>query len=256
MFGGHDSEKWTPALVRKFMGGRAGDGGVWSMRGGVIALGNGRRLADIVGVEEVLVSHSLVALQPSQTSPLAASEPVNNAPETHGAELISRTSLFYVEPGTRRRMRSFRFRPTTRARAVPPVLAPPSRLALALDAAGGLLLQRGPARVRLAQREQYPHLRVAWSYIGRQQSAKPKAVPTRPAVVETYDYNVDRRAASLSWSRVGRCPSWYGPGQCLTYLHGTRVRGGWRALDVAVKSWLAEVGLRAPLSIADLSDKA
>lgn len=251
---GDNSGSWTPSAVKRFVLGRSGDGGVWSLHGGLIALGNGRRLADIVGVEEYVISQEFAAHSRDDVRlSLAASDPEEPPADlTHSAELVSRTSLFYVEPGSRRRMRSFRFRPTTRARTVDPVAPPPTSLSVSLDSVGALTLQRGLARVRVPFSTNHPHLQAAWAYVGR--LASKKNAPSRPSVVETYDYSVNRGASSLAWSRVGKCPSWYGSGQCLTYLHGSRVRGGWRSLDVAVKGWLAEIGRKSPLTVAALDN--
>ncbi len=204
-----------------------------------MALGNGRVLADILGVDECVMSQDVTAVRGDRQLAGGAVKP------SHDAMLLSRCALFYVEPGTRRRMRSFRYRPTTPARAVAPAVTQPSVLRVTLEN-GGMGLERGPARVVVnAAATGGGVLRAAWAYVARPLSGGGR--PNRPGAVETFDYSVSRDGCTMAWSRVSKCPSWYGGGQCLTYLNGTRVKGGWERLDQVIKLWLREVGRDKPL---------
>lgn len=233
---------------------------MWALQGGVVALGTGRTIASLHGVQEVALGSALrpvsgrgraVALP----SPGDAGKDAER--ETHAAELVSRAALFYTEPGTRRRMRTFRYRPTTPKRGVSPVIAPAAPLRLSLLADGGLSLTRPDgAAAKTAVGPPMPgrkDLRAAWVYVGRQRAPKQKpGTSVRPAVIETYDYRVGKDANTVAYSRVGRCPSWYGPGQCVTHLTGTRIDGGWSGIEPAMRGWLAEIGRKMPLGAGDV----
>lgn len=237
-------ENWSVSTLRNFIHGRTRDGGVWQLEGGLVALGNGRILADIIGVDECVLSEDVRPIQTS-VKQLAGG---GMAQPSHGATLLSRCALFYVEPGTRRRMRTFRYRPTTPAREVAPAVTESSTLRVTLES-GALALERGPARVVVpAAKPGYSGvLRAAWAYVARPLRGG-GGTPRRPGAVETFDYSLSRGGGTLAWSRVSRCPSWYGGGQCLTYLNGTRVKGGWERLDEVLKLWLREVGRDNPLN--------
>jgi len=267
-----DAVPWTPASLRRFMDGRAGGGGVWKLEGGIIALGTGRVLAGIYGVDEYLVKTKVSKVAGGSKKIANASKSDNPttvvlSPEkkdegegddgeyspTFAGELISRPTLFYTDsPTSRRRLRSFRYRPTVPARVVNASLTPVTSMRLSLDSSGGLTLTRREARTRLPglALERNSVLRSAWSYVARPMK-KSRNTPARPGAVECFDYHHSKDSNTMSWNRVSRCPSWYGGGQCLTYVTGKRVDGGWNKLDTAIKLWLGEVGRNKPLVLED-----
>lgn len=90
---------------------------------------------------------------------------------------------------------------------------------------------------------------ASWAYVGRRVSTTPSSrsgAPAFPAVVERCDYTVSRHTGVWYWSRVGRCPPWYGRGQCVTYLTANKV-ANWRDIDPTIRTLLAQTG-RTPLA--------
>lgn len=238
---------WTTSTAREFVEARSRSGGTWALRGELIALGTGRVLANLEGIEEIRVSMPWSAKK-EQAMVLSGGAGTRIS---HAAAVLSRTSLFYTDPHGNR-LKKFRFRPTTPAREVTPVLTPVKEMQIALDTSGALVLDKSGARVVLPPPERARgFLAASWAYVGRRIGKG--SAPRRPAVVETYNYALDNQGGLLTWTRVGTCPPWYGSGQCLTHLHGTRVKGGWAKIDTRLKAWLRDVGRPNPLSSTDFS---
>lgn len=260
---------WRPEDVRDLVSARSGGGGVWACSGTLIALGNGRVLAHVDGIEEVILekrfrqtsdaesTQSVMHLTSSTGGPRRAPNAL-----THAATLLVRSSLFYTGLSSpHKRMTEFRYRPTTPARRVDPVLSPASKVVVARDDSGGLVLTRKRAGqpdvatvVDAAPRRVRGRLAAAWTFVGRR-AAQKKSGMTTPAVVERCDYTVDRGGGTWAWARVGRCPAWYGRGQCVTYLSARRLDGGWREVDERVKEWMRVEG-REALNKGDLEEGA
>lgn len=106
------------------------------------------------------------------------------------------------------------------------------------------LLQEAPRRVDVGMRSM---LSGAWGFVGRR--VKSGAV-SLPGVVEHCDFVLGRHHGVWNWSRVGRCPSWYGRGQCVMYLSARKV-SGWSGLDEGVRAFMGETG-RARLRASDM----
>lgn len=225
--------RWTTPLVRRLVKARLG---VWRFEGNLIALGTGRVLADIVGVDEAV----LVSDESKSKSKSGAGA---------GVRMLTRAAFFYMEPGTERRMRTFRFRPTTPPRSVTPAVTRPSKLLVVHGDDGTLSLSRGRAQVPVPAPAAGGPLRAAFAYVARPMK-KSKQAPARPGAVESFDWLMEKRPA-MSWTRVSRCPSWYGGGMCLTRVAGTRVDGGWDKLEGRLRTWLGEVGRRRALEPSD-----
>lgn len=266
---------WRPHDVRDLVDARSGGGGVWECSGTLIALGNGRVLAHVEGVEEVLLEkrfqnttdaesqQSVMHLTASTGGPRRSPNPL-----THAATLLVRSSLFYTSLShPLKRMTEFRYRPTTPARRVDPVLSPAARVVVARDDAGGLVLTRKrhghpdvATVVDTAPRRVRGQLAAGWTYVGRRAAQKNTGLTT-PAVVERCDYTVAKDGGTWAWARVGRCPAWYGRGQCVTYLSARRLDGGWKDVEDRVKQWMKLEGRERPLNLEDIeedvgSDKA
>ncbi|CDF37517.1 unnamed protein product [Chondrus crispus] len=261
---------WRPEDVRDLVSARSGGGGVWECSGTLIALGNGRELAHVEGIEEVLLEkrfqnttdaeskQSVIHLTSSTGGRLRAPNAL-----THAATLLVRSSLFYtglVAP--HKKMNEFRYRPTTPARRVDAILSPPARVVVARDDAGGLVLTRKRAGhpdvatvIDTAPRRVRRQLAAAWTYVGRRAAQKNTGLTT-PAVVERCDYTVTKEGGTWAWTRVGRCPAWYGRGQCVTYLSARRLDGGWRDVDDRVKEWMRVEGRTGPFCQDDVEAAA
>lgn len=275
MLAENETAQWSVRDVNEIVESRGRGGGVWHLKGSVIALATGRVLANINGVEEVRISQPLrrqpkahgkngkevmeteVKTKTLPLSPDATAGELKTAPHiTHSAELLVRNSLFFTtEAGAL--MREFRLRPTTVARKVGPVLSQATRVSIrrrsdgtvsmmrASQAGGSVVetdMQRGASGIPTADPRDM--LCASWRFIGRRVSSGGST--SLPGVVERCDYVVGRRQGVWHWSGVGRCPSWYGRGQCVTYLEGRKVPT-WRLLDDRVRAFLAEAG-RPPLA--------
>lgn len=259
---------WRPDDVRDLVSARSGGGGVWECNGTLIALGNGRVLAQVEGIEEVLLEKRFQNTSEAEskqsvmhlTSSTGGPRRTPNA-LTHAATLLVRSSLFYTGLSPpHKRMTEFRYRPTTPARRVDPVLSPAARVVVARDDAEGLVLTRKRAGhpdvatvVDTAPRRVRGQLAAAWTYVGRR-AAQKKGGLTTPAVVERCDYTVTKGGGTWAWTRVGRCPAWYGRGQCVTYLSARRLDGGWRDVDDRVKEWMRVEGRDSALSRDDIEE--
>lgn len=286
---GTDGEKnWCVDNVRQLVEGRGGGSGLWQLEGRLVALGTGRQLARLVGVEEVVITQPVRKLPQSkdiQVKRLANSDAtspdgidpmqVTVPPTTHDAELLIRHSLFYKENESDSLMRTFRFRPTSPARLVSPILPSASSVRVALNNDGSAKLTRTfvidnvPKSKQAGQGDQEDvegkivasanlsvgnggslgfglrrMLCASWSFIGRRVRIASGA-PALPGVVEQCDYVLGRRDGVWHWSRVGRCPPWYGRGQCVTYLDARKVPA-WRMLDDNLRTLLTGAG-RTPL---------
>lgn len=264
--------RWSARDVNDLVESRGRGGGLWHLQGSIVALATGRILANINGIEEVHISQPLrrqsrrrgkkadAANMPSKTLPItenATTTDVKMAPEvTHAAELLVRDSLFYTtESGAL--MREFRLRPTTVARRVDAVLPGSTRVSIRRREDGSVVLRREGGEdvvahaetvIRRGTRELGSGLRgilcASWAFIGRRVSTG--GATALPGVVERCDYVMGRRNGVWHWSRVGRCPSWYGRGQCVTYLEARKIPT-WQLLDERVRGFLEDVG-RPPFS--------
>lgn len=282
---GTDGEKnWSVDNVRQLVEGRGGGSGLWQLEGRLVALGTGRQLARLVGVEEVVITQPVRKLSQSedmQVKRLANSDAtfpdgidhmqVAIPPTTHDAVMLIRHSLFYKENESDSLMRTFRFRPTSPARLVSPILPSASSVRVALNNDGSAKLTRtfvidNPPKNKQARQEDQEDVEgtivasanlsvgnggslgvglrrmlcASWSFIGRRVRIASGA-PALPGVVEQCDYVLGRRDGVWHWSRVGRCPPWYGRGQCVTYLDARKVPA-WHMLDENVRTFLAGAG--------------
>jgi hypothetical protein len=291
---------WTVKDVSDLVAARAGGGGVWEYSGELISTANGRVLARISDVEEVVIASPLRALpKPSVAGPknpaaLDRAKPralpgsphrVSAAALTHAARIVTRKTIFYTDPATGARLDVFRYRPTAPPRAVYPIVAPAAALDVALDAESRLVLTRAArplsapppttpaaaaaaaavaaaARVTVTAPPLRPMrdvLSAAWTYVGVNTAAradKSSKTPNRPGVIEEYSYAAGRAGGTGSWVRVGKCPSWYGGGQCVMSLRSVRVKGGRAGLDIRLRRWLAAVNRSIPLTIEDAAKDA
>lgn len=268
---------WTLRDLRTLVLGRSSDGGIWECRGTVVALGNGRVLAGVVGVEEVVLASPVRAIGQREwwslfnkkdpgLQPLVlpgGEESVGrgsiSTPLTHSGEMVTRSSLFYTLPDNGERMDVFRYRPTAPPRRVRPILSPVRRVTVGVDAEGRLVMERGGAKTVIEEGPKEVGERgkggmaAGWSYVGRARVPKKGVkgkVPTtggveRPGSLERFGYVLGKGrgvGGVFTWSRVGRCPSWYGGGMCVTYLEGVRVGGGLRNIDGKIRTWMGAVG--------------
>lgn len=264
---------------------RGGGSGLWRLEGSVIALATGRVLAGVSGVEEVRVTRRMHRVREKATSrrlPLPSDEDGDGrdkkekAPITHAATLLVRDSLLYTRPDSDDKLAEFRLRPTTPARRVDPILPAATRLRIArrrdgsvefvrlmddtnkdddgnadnAQGAGGgarTMMRGGPRRLGAGMNRL---LVASWGYVGRRvhtgNGSKSGGGVSLPGVVERCDYTVARHDGVWHWSRIGRCPPWYGRGQCVTYLTARKVPA-WRDVDPVVRTFLQQAG-RIPLA--------
>lgn len=287
--GGDGEKNWSVANMRQLVEGRGGGSGLWQLEGRLVALGTGRQLARLSGVEEVVITQPVRKLPQSKSvevKRLANSDSIHPndvgnmqvtiPPITHDAVMLIRHSLFYKQNNSDSVMRTFRFRPTSPARPVSPILPSASSVRVALDDDGSAKLTRtfiidDPLKSKRARRKGEQEdtegklvasaklsvgtggslgvglrrmLCASWSFIGRRVRAASGA-PALPGVVEQCDYVLGRRDGVWHWSRVGRCPPWYGRGQCVTYLDARKVPA-WHMLDENLRALLRGAG-RVPL---------
>ncbi|CAN8075802.1 unnamed protein product [Agarophyton chilense] len=247
---------WRPRDVDDFLQSRCtGSSAVWQLEGQLIALNTGRVLARVVGVQEALLEKPLRKITSSAPKSLRLSQKNDSKrshePLTHAGALIVRDTIFYTDDDGLK-LTQFRFRPTSVARRVSPVLGCAGRVSVGRSLDRSMVLSRSRDETQLFTTISTPPLRMngmlktGWSFIGRR--VKGANGMSNPGVVEKFELVADRREGSWNWSGVGRCPSWYGRGQCVTYLNAKRVLP--RELDNRVKLWMKEVG-RSPLRIVD-----
>lgn len=247
---------WTKRDVRDLIHARASGGGTWELTGSIVALGTGRTLANLHGIEEVIQTSRLQAIRPTSTQRLNLTQTDANAKparlETHAATLRVRTTLFYTTE-TGAPMRSFRLGPTRPKRVVRAgILGKVGTVRVGLEEGGGLVVTRGGEGregrcVRVGEgpgRRRGGLLLAGWTFVGRRVG---KEGAGRPGVVERYDYAVDGKGGMWSWVRVGRCPVWYGRGDCVSFVKARRVDGGWRGVDERVRGWMRKEGRDKPL---------
>lgn len=250
---------WQPRDVNDFVQARVcGSRAIWQLDGQLIALNTGRVLSHVVGVQETLLETPLRtnSESPPKRLPLPdGSTRQSHAPLTHSAKIVVRDSIFYTDKKGKR-MTQFRFRPTSVARRVSPVLGRAGRVTIARTADESMVLSRSRDETRLfTMITNPPHringlLQTGWSYIGRR--VKGLNGISNPGIVEQFDFVAGRRGGTWNWSGVGRCPSWYGRGQCVMYLNAKCVRP--QDLDDRLKTWMKEAN-RSTLQIAD-ADRA
>lgn len=253
---------WTPRDAAKLLHGRTQSHtrtpAKWHVRGTLTTVATGRHLADIDGIQEVLLDSALHRTPPKKDA--ATSEKIDAVrfswgdkrettmeTEYEGAFVV-RDTLFYTENG--KRMEAFRLRPTVRPRAVDAVLSLATRIRMGVTKSGALQLTRRKAGAEIHTRISATPLRIdgvlhtGWMYTGR--SVRNAKGGTSPAVVERFDMSVGRGGAVWKWTGVGRCPHWYGGGLCVTQLTG--VRDG----DVGkVQRWMREIG-RGGLGVGEV----
>lgn len=252
-------EAWTPRDINDLLDARSAQGGTWALSGTLVALGTGRILANLRGLEEVVLETPLRPVKSPQNAPVPLTGAREQKQLTHSARIIVRKTLFYTQP-TRpnQKMDVYRYRPTTVPHAVHPILSPATRVLVSRDEEGKMILTReGLSTVSTAVRTAPSRLRgvlsASWLYVGRGNAASP-GTPKRPGVVEHYDYVSGSFGGVLHWVRVGRCPAWYGGGQCATYLTGRRLEKGWRGIDTALKSWMKSVGRQEQVSVKEVNE--
>lgn len=255
---------WRPRDLKDYVAARTVDGGIWELSGELIAMGTGRVLAKVRGVEEVVCASNVrrVAGVNDQNSSfnLPGSPSAPAAPRlTHSAQIVSRKTLFYVDPSSGERMTVFRYRPTAPPRPVFPILSPPARIDVAIDVDSRLVISRPvpsadkqkhspPLRASLRSVIGEPPLRpfrgmlsMCWTFIGRGAAHATSAkTPNKPGVIEEYHYMLGQHGGVGSWVRLGRCPSWYSGGQCMMKLRSVRIKGGAKGLNENLQSWLAK----------------
>jgi hypothetical protein len=294
---------WTASDVCEFVDARAGGGGVWEYSGELVSMANGRVLAGISGVEEVVSARPLRAIPkpPAPDTdiatatrhskpaalPGAAPRPLPGSPHrivdaalTHSARIITRKTIFYTDPNTGAKLDTFRYRPTAPPRAVYPIVSPATALDVALDTEMRLVLTRAAppkpvqapttvaaiaaaaaavasARLTVTAPPLRPIpglLSANWTYVGVNVAARgdmSNKTPNRPGVIEEYSYTAGRKGGAACWVRVGKCPSWYGGGQCMMSVRSMRVKGGREGLDNRLRQWLTSVGRSVPLTLED-----
>jgi hypothetical protein len=244
---------------------RSGGGGVWEYSGELVALGSGRVLAGIRGIEEIVQESPVRRVAPGselnqrKVQPLAGSPLRTTYPAlTHASRLVTRKTLFYVDPLSGEKMDVFRFRPTAPPRAVFPILTPAAMLQFALDARSQLVLLRGASGADPRLVVPGPPLRpfgavlsAAWTYVGRSAAQTSAKTPNKPGVVEEYHLVAGKDGGAATWVRYGKCPSWYSGGHCMMSLRSVRVKDGRQGLDKRLQSWLASVDRRKPLCSRD-----
>ncbi|KAI0559884.1 hypothetical protein FGB62_132g024 [Gracilaria domingensis] len=250
---------WRPRDVNEFLQSRcSGSSAVWQLEGQLIALNTGRVLARVVGVQETLLDQpfkKVTALAPKslRLSSKDASKH-SHEPLTHSGALVVRDTIFYTD-SKGLKMTQFRFRPTSVARRVSPVLGRAGRVTIGRSTDESMVLSRSRDEAQLFTTVTTPPLRMngllktGWSFIGRR--VKGMNGVSNPGVVEKFELVAGRGAGSWNWSGVGRCPSWYGRGQCVMFLNAKRVRP--RELDNRVRLWMKEVG-RRNLRIVDADE--
>lgn len=255
--------EWRPQDVSDLAVARSSGSGLWFVSGTLVALGNGRQLARISGVEEVILERHLSKTPPSQTS---ITRLTSSTPElrralgavTHSASLIVRSSLFYTKfAAPSERLREFRYRPTTPVRKVDAILVPAARVVMSRDDMGRLVLSRKrggrevTTMVQDAPERKDGKLETGWTFVGKRMTKQGAVAGV--AVVERYDYQVGRKGGNWRWIRVGKCPAWYGQGQCAMFLNGRKLRR-WEPLDKNVKKWMEEEGRRTGLGVDDVEE--
>lgn len=250
---------WNPRDVQDLITGRTtSPSATWVLQGHITALSTGRQLAEIKGVEEVVLEKTFrkhkQPIQPPQPLPLTTGvKPPSHAPLTHSATLVIRDTLFYLADG--KRMTQFRFRPTSVARPVSPILARAGRVKVSRSEDGNMVLQTRNISTTV---EEPPErlkglLRTSWSFVGRRVKAANGI--SNPGVLERCEFVLGNGLGVWNWSGVGRCPSWYGRGQCVTYLSAKRV--DWKDVSDDVRGWMRSVGReRLKIEDADASEKA
>lgn len=272
---------WHTRDVSDLLALRTGDGGIWELRGEIVALSNGRRLARLVGVEEVIPAGRVQRIEAPDDSRTPLTGPVaaggkKGGGMVVGGGIVSRRVVWYVgENGER--MRDWRYRPTAPVRKVFPVIGPAVGVEVGLNDGGDLVVRRklrggvggekavvGPVVVEKGGPMRSAGLgkgwiSAGWGYVGRQAVQKGSVgnkTPMRPGVVEQYSWAGGKEGGACSWVRVGTCPSWYGGGQCMMSLRGVRVKGGRQKLDGRVREWLSEVGRSKKLRLEDADKPA
>jgi hypothetical protein len=256
---------WSVRDLSDLVSARSGGGGVWEYSGELVALGSGRVLAGIRGIEEIVQDSPVQRVAPEselnelKVRPLSGSPPRATHPAlTHASRLVTRKTLFYVDPLSGDKMDVFRFRPTAPPRPVFPILSPAAMLQFALDAKSQLVLLRGltGADPRLVVpgppiRPFGAVLSAAWTYVGRSAAQTSAKTPNKPGVVEEYHLVAGKDGGAATWVRYGKCPSWYSGGQCIMSLRSVRVKDGRQGLDKRLQSWLTTVDRQKPLCAQD-----
>jgi hypothetical protein len=256
---------WSTRDLSDLVSARSGGGGVWEYSGELVALGSGRVLACVRGIEEIVRETPVQRVgQGSELNEVKA-RPLQGSPQrevypaiTHASRIVTRKTLFYVDPISGEKMDIFRFRPTAPPRPVFPIVTPAALLQLALDARSQLVLLRGSSVVDPRLVVQGPPLRpfsgvlsAAWTYVGRSAAQVSAKTPNKPGVVEEYHLVAGKDGGASTWVRYGKCPSWYSGGQCMMSLRSVRVKDGRRGLDQRLRSWLAAVDRQKPLRAQD-----
>lgn len=241
---------WSARDVCQLVQSRGGCGGLWKLEGKIIALATGRKLANLSGVEEVQIHKSLHRLPTNDSNSarmktkrlsLSTSPSQEGGEEeevfqtTHEAALDIRTSLLYTDPETEKPMSEFRFRPTSVARSVFHILPETSRVNIRRYENGSLKMQNDATK-RVTEVSKKSHsskggmMNMTWEFIGRRVKS-PGGLST-PGVVEMCGYTTsgDKGSSAWQWTRVGRCPAWYGRGLCITYVSGEKVKH-WNDID-------------------------
>lgn len=252
---------WRPQDVNDLAVARSCGKGLWSISGTLIALGNGRQLARISGIEEVILERPLYKEPPSQNAVTRLTSSTSEQSQalrtiTHSVSLIVRSSLFYTKLcAPHERMREFRYRPTTPVRRVDPVLVPASRVLISRDDVGRMVLSRhrngseATITIEDAPERRDGKLITGWTFVGKRLTKQGSVAGV--AVVERYDYQVGKRGGNWRWTRVGKCPAWYGQGQCAMFLNGRKLRE-WEPMDKNVKKWMTDEGRRKGLHVREV----
>lgn len=241
-----------------------------------MALGSGRVLAKMFGVEEIVVDVPLRDVEPDAEINRAPPDltPGSVPPKldpfqerakrnrvTHAARILSRKTLFYADPTTGKKMDVFRFRPTAPSRPVFPILGNATAVDIALDDHGQMLMIRPgvSSAPRVVVRD--PPMRplrdlvsAMWTHVARSHDPAHSKTPNKPGTVEKYHLVASKEGGEQSYLRYGKCPSWYSGGQCLLSLRSVRVSGGKEALSPALKKALADVKRDGELTKKNLVD--
>lgn len=255
--------EWRPQDVGDLAVARSSGNGLWFVSGTLVALGNGRQLARISGVEEVILERQLSETPASQTAVTRLTSSTSELRQalgtiTHSASLIVRSSLFFTKfAAPSERLREFRYRPTTPVRKVDAILVPAARVVMSRDDMGRLVLSRKrggrevTTMVEDAPQRKGGRLDTGWTFVGKRMTKQGTVAGV--AVVERYDYQVGRKGGNWRWTRVGKCPAWYGQGQCAMFLNGRKLQR-WETLNKNVSKWMKEEGKRTGLGVNDVEE--
>mmetsp|Transcript_3630 Transcript_3630/g.6897 ORF Transcript_3630/g.6897 Transcript_3630/m.6897 type:complete len:323 (-) Transcript_3630:1395-2363(-) len=221
---------WTERWFRWWTRLRVGDGRpvLWYGEGELSAVATGRILARMEGLE------AMVAVGDKSVE------------DEHEVMASACRVIAFRDPDTGNYMENFRFRPKSPPRAVELVevpeqlvrfrwrkrdgdlwmsavsRAPPNAERASTE--GKTIIQTSTRRVRIVSPPRSDELGATSLTFAFHTTAETKRRGGASAVWEQFQYRTNLFARpTMSWTRVGQCPSWYGPWQCVMSMRAKQV---------------------------------